>query len=251
MQIDQSRICAPCKLWPPSCRELFELSMQAIELLVERLAAEAVSQELCDIANAGAEECCEQAGQEKLGGMPFANLEINREPFNSSNTSECLLRSSGLHNAGQSRNVREPCLEGPSPESIGCNGSPIVPEKGCMAIPSVGQAATSTTIYTESVSACAESSASEPVTKESVNGSVPGERQAAVPVSPRATSISTKSTVNKKPARNRPCPCNSGRRYKDCCGPKAAAVARRRAAGQMAAEAERPNVQADMPLVYV
>lgn len=30
----------------------------------------------------------------------------------------------------------------------------------------------------------------------------------------------------KAPPRNRPCPCASGKRYKECCGPVAAAAAR-------------------------
>ena len=32
---------------------------------------------------------------------------------------------------------------------------------------------------------------------------------------------------DRKPARNRACPCGKGRRYKDCCGPVQAAVERR------------------------
>ncbi len=35
------------------------------------------------------------------------------------------------------------------------------------------------------------------------------------------------SKPDRKPARNRACPCKSGRRYKDCCGPIQAAVERR------------------------
>ena len=39
------------------------------------------------------------------------------------------------------------------------------------------------------------------------------------------------SKPEKKPARNRPCPCGSGRRYKECCGPVRAAHKRREANG--------------------
>ena len=37
--------------------------------------------------------------------------------------------------------------------------------------------------------------------------------------------------VGKKPARNRECPCGSKKRYKNCCGPADAAAARRLASG--------------------
>ncbi len=45
------------------------------------------------------------------------------------------------------------------------------------------------------------------------------------------------SKQEKKPARNRPCPCGSGRRYKECCGPVQAAQKRRQTNGLQPPEA--------------
>jgi hypothetical protein len=42
--------------------------------------------------------------------------------------------------------------------------------------------------------------------------------------------------AGKKPARNRECPCGSKKRYKNCCGPAAAAAERRRANPQASEE---------------
>ena len=44
------------------------------------------------------------------------------------------------------------------------------------------------------------------------------------------------SKHEKKPARNRPCPCGSGRRYKECCGPVKAAQQRKQSDGMQASE---------------
>ena len=33
-----------------------------------------------------------------------------------------------------------------------------------------------------------------------------------------ASFANTTSKINKKPSRNDPCPCGSGKKYKDCCG---------------------------------
>lgn len=51
----------------------------------------------------------------------------------------------------------------------------------------------------------------------------------------------------KKPARNRECPCGSGKRYKNCCGPVQAAAARR-VAGQ---DLEECAVSHTMTALYV
>ena len=40
----------------------------------------------------------------------------------------------------------------------------------------------------------------------------------------------------RKPARNMPCPCGSGRRYKECCGPVQAAQQRKRSDGMQTSE---------------
>ena len=43
--------------------------------------------------------------------------------------------------------------------------------------------------------------------------------------------------ADRKPARNKACPCGSGRRYKDCCGPIQAAIERRAMLGAQMPEA--------------
>ena len=54
-------------------------------------------------------------------------------------------------------------------------------------------------------------------------------------------------TKKRKPARNRECPCGSGKRYKNCCGPVQAAAARREA-GQ---DLEECTVTHAMTALYV
>ena len=55
------------------------------------------------------------------------------------------------------------------------------------------------------------------------------------------------SSKKRKPARNRECPCGSGKRYKNCCGPVQAAAARR-VADQ---EHEQCTVSHAMTALYV
>lgn len=52
--------------------------------------------------------------------------------------------------------------------------------------------------------------------KEQYQKSLPGEDDAPLPPPPE-----TIKNDQQAPGRNDPCPCNSGRKYKQCCGAKA------------------------------
>jgi hypothetical protein len=55
----------------------------------------------------------------------------------------------------------------------------------------------------------------------------------------KSVKVKSKAGADAAPSRNKPCPCGSSQKYKNCCGAAAAATARRKqAAGEVGASAE-------------
>jgi len=190
------------------------LPLQAIELLVERLAAQALYDD--DKHYAYSVLVTESADQAHLAAVSNPDLPV------------------ALPNcASDAREVHSP--ERQQSERLGFNGNTLQEEKHA-AIQAASIAPGQTHARTAALT-----SEHDRASLETLHNSASAMGKAACqnvqPKERKQQGTSHKSEQigasqhEEKPARNKPCPCGSGQRYKKCCGPVLAAQKRRESQG--------------------
>lgn len=217
--------------------------MQAIEILVERLASEAVwSAEDCGKRVDGiSKEASENGLSEPAGGGQLLGFTDTDQPdpyrtaaSQSAGKAESTQSSAGAQHEEGSHDFSGSCSSTSDLQSVTINlGRLQCGPEGAQEVAHTN----AETFPNECPSSIGPSHTQEGIEHHE------DDPQARLP---NAKKKRLQVAVGKKPARNRECPCGSKKRYKNCCGPAEAAASRRLATG-IVEEPAGPSI----PAIYV
>ena len=193
--------------------------MQAIELLIERLAAQAVREEgesgASSAVQARSAAQAETAAMASSAEIPAASQECSRQAGE--------LDAQAAIPEQQFCRSLESDENSAAPESVIAEGPCTGEERGTSPAGAVSEGCLERPI---SMCSMEKGKGSTPCGNTDQQDTNHGKQDAPNHREPKVA-----GKHEKKPARNRPCPCGSGRRYKECCGPVQAAQKRRQANG--------------------
>ena len=198
---------------------MLSLHLQAIELLIERLAAQVVQEE------------SEHEAHPAVQARPAAQAETAAM----SDSTSIPAASQGCSGDAGDSDAQAAVPEQQFSRSLESDEDSVASESHVAerASKGEGRGISPAGVASESCLESQNSMCSMEVGKDSRSCGSAGQqdKDQGEQAAPHHKEPKTTSKQEKKPARNRPCPCGSGRRYKECCGPVQAAQKRRQANG--------------------